>query len=268
MGSWIAGAVAVDGGVVIPGIPTHHAADLRLDATGLAVSTAEHSIELSWDDWARLRPGMDVFGDLPEPGNHWGFVPFILDRGQAGVALKGTGSIEAALAPLKAEFDTTRNRVSRRMAMLTARSAVPLWADATGLLLRSLRGLPDLTTISVLAQVLNAEPALRDRVAAEPSRLASGLSRPMGWPVQHDGGRRETVETITALRTLGYRHTYGRPMPGDHLAPVDEVVDAVLGAIARNPYSEGFHPSRTGVETIVRRDYLDIEPWPFEALTG
>lgn len=77
---------------------------------------------------------------------------------------------------------------------------------------------------------------------------------------------RDRTDVRVALELLGYRHSHGRPIPGDPMPAADEVLDAVLAALAANPYRRGRQTPRADVDAAVRAYYLDVEPWPFSAL--
>lgn len=69
------------------------------------------------------------------------------------------------------------------------------------------------------------------------------------------------------MQRLGYvRRLGGRPVPGDPIAPVPEVVAAVADSLTRSRYTAGLRLDRRRIEKAVRRHCTDVEPWPFAAL--
>lgn len=267
MTGWLASAIPISEGVLVPGFPEQHAADLLVCPHGALVSKATLNLMLPWEDFGWVRNQPDMFGDSPQSGDRWGLVPFVADRGESGVAVQGVGTYVALLDPLHQQFSTRRNRWVRRFYWGTLRSAVPLSARAR--LLGSWIN-PDRATVSALAAVLHDRPELRSRLSdpAVIERLAHDLRRPLAARTWHEGTRRKTFEIYNALRLLRYGHRYGRPFPGDPLPDDDTVVDAISAHIEHSRYTQNVHPSRDDIVRIVRREYLDVEPWPLGALTG
>ena len=73
-----------------------------------------------------------------------------------------------------------------------------------------------------------------------------------------------TQSTLTAMRLLGYDHRIGgRPVPGDALAPLDEVVRRTVDLVY---LTQGTSSTPGGSPTWPGATTLDVEPWPFEAL--
>jgi len=75
-------------------------------------------------------------------------------------------------------------------------------------------------------------------------------------------------EVAGAMRALGYSHATGRPMPGDPKPSVQQVTEEVLGRLRRNPWCRELDIDDAEVARLVRRTYLDVAPWPFDALLG
>ncbi len=121
-----------------------------------------------------------------------------------------------------------------------------------------------------LPRVLRARPELRAALddAATVTRLANEIAqwRPALQPHELGGMRRGTIEVQTAMRSLGYVHALGRPLPGDHLPGLDDTVTATRRALDANPYARPELVDEDELRHIVRRDFLDIEPFPFVAL--
>lgn len=82
------------------------------------------------------------------------------------------------------------------------------------------------------------------------------------------GVRRQTAEIGTAMRMLGLEHPFDRPLPGDQLPSLDDAVSRVMAFIASNPHAEGVKIDQQRVAQLIRRRYLQIQPWPFQSLTN
>jgi hypothetical protein len=79
-------------------------------------------------------------------------------------------------------------------------------------------------------------------------------------------GRDET-DIEYAMDKLGYTHPYGRPLNAVDPSNLTELVDRVTDRVDQNPYRSDRGPiDRSKVEEAVRSHYLDIQPWPFQAL--
>lgn len=85
------------------------------------------------------------------------------------------------------------------------------------------------------------------------ARSASGLSG-------------DAVDIHFALVGFGYRHRYTRLLSSSTVPTAAEVTDQVHAALASNPHRSARDSDREEVERIVRRDFVDVEPWPFAAL--
>jgi hypothetical protein len=70
------------------------------------------------------------------------------------------------------------------------------------------------------------------------------------------------------MHAVGLRHgVMGRPVPGDTIVPADEAVEQVMAHLEHSPYAAALDIDRAHVIDLVQRHYLDVEPWPFSALT-
>jgi hypothetical protein len=128
----------------------------------------------------------------------------------------------------------------------------------------------EFSLLAALCAVLHDMPELRPRLGNNERvrRLANELdSQRLKLGVQATGISRDAVDIHVALTRLGYTHRYTRPLSSSSSQPtVAEVTDRVCAALAANPYRTGRETDREQVERIVRREYVDVEPWPFGAL--
>jgi hypothetical protein len=69
------------------------------------------------------------------------------------------------------------------------------------------------------------------------------------------------------MRSLGYVHRYrGRPVPGDPLSDRDVAIARVQEHLARSLYARGVRIDAEIVASLVVSEYLEVPPWPFQAL--
>jgi hypothetical protein len=94
--------------------------------------------------------------------------------------------------------------------------------------------------------------------------FASGLLR---WHYVGTGLGWDSTDIHVAMRQAGFVHQFTRPLDRSQLPSIDDAVAEVMARLAVNPHRVGRPADRDEVEKIVRKDYLDIEPWPFSALT-
>jgi hypothetical protein len=250
---WLEGAHPADGGLVFPGLPAGAAADLVLRPEQAELRAADRAVELSWTDLVAHHVG------ATSPG--WWSITF--DRQSKG---GGTGvgvAVDRPNAEGVIELDRQVRRPWDRLRLQGPRS-VPLCRSILGgLRVRK-------AIVVVLCGVLAERPEVRQRLGDEDrvTRLAADLARgPYEVVMDHTGVRRVTVEVLTAMRLLGYQHQFTRPLPGDPLPTVDEAVVHVRERLAANPYAATLDVTDDQVRTLVRRRYLDVDPWPFGALT-
>jgi hypothetical protein len=129
--------------------------------------------------------------------------------------------------------------------------------------------LAELATLTALAQLLVSREDVRarlddrNRVTRLASDLASGCLK---WPSHREGLRRDTTDIIIAIRQAGLVHRYGRPLSAGELLPLDEAVAATRRLLELNRYRQGRHVLDESIASLVRAVYLDVKPWPFEAL--
>jgi hypothetical protein len=250
------------GGVlVVPAGPHDRCALLRLLPDRVELVAGRARCELPWSGF-RPRP-TDVPGGPPG----WGVTAWTFMKNQpfgaaipVGLAVHGCAGLDGAFATVVAATRSRRDVLQGDLLVPLVRDQEPWW---------SAKG-PDLHHLDTVLRVLAARPDVRARLA-EPDRvgrLALELTTSSVGAAPDPGGiRRSTTEVIAALRMAGYRHPLGRPLPCEPLPPLAEVVAAVEARLAANPFMEGRHIERHRVEHVVRDAYLDVEPWPFGALT-
>jgi len=126
----------------------------------------------------------------------------------------------------------------------------------------------DRETIQALMELLRTRPVLLGRLAISKrcQRLAADLHRPAGNLPEPYPLRRRAFDASVVVRRAGLVHPIGgRPFPDDVLASEAELLDRVEGALAGRADATAI--DRTDLVDAIRRDYLTVAPWPFQALT-
>ena len=133
--------------------------------------------------------------------------------------------------------------------------------------LRSTRAGHD--TLLALTSVLAHRPDMRARLADPHTvgRLAADLAagmreRPDDHVPTFSVG---DLDVALALYRCGLVFEHGRPLPGEVVEP-DEARQRVHATLDTMPLRGRRRPDPATIERVVRRRYLDVEPWPFAAL--
>jgi hypothetical protein len=131
----------------------------------------------------------------------------------------------------------------------------------------------EIATLNALFKVCRKRDDLRARLGDTERmywlgrELSRGMLRPPAPPA--GGLRRDTTDVLTAMRALGFKHEYERPLAGAPLPFLEDVVAKTQARLEASPYRRGRSPiDDDRVAEIVRRAYLDVDPWPFRALVA
>jgi hypothetical protein len=239
-------------------------AELHLGIAGATVSAVGCSPVLL--PWVGYRPRLpDVTG--LSPADSWEIAPWLQGRsGSDGVAVRAVGRYKADTQWLFRATTNWGRRVVLAMGAMVPGAVLPIVPSVS---LASIAN-PECDTLEALCTVLCLEPALRERlgdrarVEALASDLAAGMLR---WRYVGTGLGWDSTDIHVAMRQAGYVHQFTRPLDRAHLPSIDDAVGEVMARLAANPHRVGRPADHDEVEKIVRKDYLDIEPWPFAALT-
>ncbi len=241
----------------------HPLAAIRFDVTGLAVRAAStDEVVLPWEQCC---PALEVV-DAPLRADGWAMICWPRSRTSGGIGLRISGRMAQQSQAIVTATMT-----------LVRRSDVTEYPPSIGALLpivlptaawHSFR--KELATLAALCDVLAALPEFRVRLADRSRmrtlarRLDSGALLPAPYP--WGGISRDAADVQGAMVLAGLRHRFGRPLPTDRLPSVADIADDIEARLRRNPYRPDKSVDRGVIERIVRADYLDINPWPFEAL--
>lgn len=185
-----------------------------------------------------------------------------------GLAIAANGELGEALKPMrKATVGVLRRLIKTFSGDEVNGVVVPVVATVGRM------SLPDdrqRATVQALCAVLAREPSRRARLDDEERcrRLVADVTASwIGVPAPLRGMGRDSTDIHTAMDLLGLTYDYHRPLEPLDPATADDVIDAVKAKVDANPYRAGRPPiERAEVAEIVRRHYLDIAPWPFQAL--
>jgi hypothetical protein len=235
-------------------------------ADGLLVDSAdarsEHAVVLPWDAHASHSGWTDL------PLDRWGITFFSAGRSsEFGVAVYVNGRFADATLPLYKVTMGVRRRLFHTLAMTLGGNV--LLVSAGGWLFDP--GTKARATIDALCALLRGRPELRPRLD-DPERMAplavaltKGAKEP---PAPAEGFAGETINIVTALRTAGFEHEFGRPLSTSQVVPLDHVLDRTRAVLAANPYREGRPIDEAKLRRLAKRNYSDVEPWPFEPLVA
>ena len=221
------------------------------------------SAVLGWDDYGHVDHAMDN-----KPVRDGWVVTFWASgrAGPFGVAIRTSGRHAEATQPIATATSTAWRRFNR-------------WSSGPSLVGRSLPVLPgttaftryerELSTLSALCAIVLDDMSLRERLSDETrmTRLAAEFNAGLSTVnVARTGAGRDSTDIHVAMRQAGFVHRYSRPLTASGLPSLDRVMDEVEARLRSNPYRTDRVVDRDLVERIVRRDYLDLKPWPFTSL--
>jgi hypothetical protein len=250
--------VGVDehGRLVVPARRKGRLGQLAFSSTAAILSSHRFEMALPWSSFER---SMIAYPLAPRDPPGWNFVP--ADARGPGLAVR-VNSIDP-------ETFVVLRRDTRRLLPSIERAILPNDVVPLQYCLVQPFALRRLDTLRALAELMRHEPdrraALDDattvRTLAEDLDLSS-LARPTALT----GLRRSMVEIHAAMQRCGIVHRYLRPVPWDRLLPLDEAVGRIRAALDASPYAHDLDFDDERIADTVRKDYLDVEPWPFAAL--
>lgn len=266
---WLGSAYGSDMGLIIPGTPPRHAADLRLSVDGVHVEKIGVDVALPWTATGKLwHLGSYVRGrNTTAQGRN---VPSTPSGGIINAGLYARGDYVNRMVPIFIALKTGRRRLPLTDPLkrgIGSSNVVPLYARRNGTLISK-----DAWSVWNLCLLLARRPELQLRLG-EPIRMENLLRdlRQHQLPVvrQHLRVRTESIEIRTAMRGANIVHPLGgRPVPGDVLMDRSEAVSKILVRIATGAYSKGVKVTTKHVEEILDTEYFNVEYWPFAALVG
>jgi len=252
--------------VAVPSATRRELTTLGFLPDGLTVSTPSCApVTLGWDSYGQVATGLE-YPPLPARHDGWGLAEWFSYRGLYGVRIQVSGRFEDATSGIYSATSSLWRRLN-----------AGLGSDYLG------RPLPVVTKnqtrfddvgkerclLEALCEVLHDMPELRQRLddSHRVRRLAGDIDarRPKILFGRFDISG-DAVDIHVALVRLGYTYPYTRPLTASLLPTVAEVTDQVVAVLAGNPYRSARTVDREQVERIVRRDFIDVEPWPFGAL--
>jgi hypothetical protein len=240
-------------GLLVPALARARASQLILAPEAARLVLGSDEVGLAWD----------AFGtDATLTGTGWDLGPYGKGRdGSNGLAVTTHGELAEQVAPLRARTSTFLRRMSSRS---DTERAVPLLPNKEGPYRDRLEA-----TLRALCTVLRDEEPLRAALAVptRSARLAHDLAdRPRERVAEHMGIGPGSIEVGVALTSTDHRWRYNRPLPGEHRPAIDEVVAAVRSHLATTAGAGTIAIADDELDRLCRVGYVDVEPWPFDAL--
>jgi hypothetical protein len=241
---------------------------LRFLREGAEAAYADGPLVLPWDAYEVGRPGVDGATE------GWRIVPFgagsgiPLQRDAFGVAIVLHGHLRSAgHEAWRTTMPWWRRALKWDDGFGTSADPLLVLLPSYSVFTRATRGR---VVLDALARVLHDRPPIRAALDSPERmpRLAGALAGAL--PRQREprtGVRRDHVDIEVARIAAGFVHRYGRPLPGDPMPALDDEVAEVRRRLAQNPYRHDRDPVDDAVIAAwLRRNYFDVEPWPFGAL--
>lgn len=245
---------------IVPSRSGHPLTNMTFGPHGVEVSADScESAVLGWDDYGQVDFVMDT--KLGRDG--W----VITDWGSRfGVAVWVSGAYVGTTRPIDVATSTAWRRYIR-------------WSSGPSLVGRSLPVLPGTTaftayeseraTLGALCLIVHDDVSLRQRLG-DATRMTS-LAQELTAGVQKfsngaTGAGWDSTDIHVAMRQAGFVHRHIRPLTAHGLPSLDQVMAEVEARLRSNPYRRDRAVDRNQVERIVRRDFLDVKPWPFASL--
>jgi hypothetical protein len=250
--------VSPDGELLARSAGRGRLAQLCLGAeTARVQSKRADAVDLPWEWLGSQSPGT------------WAVTHYTVGQGAVfGIAIRVTGQLDDRSVSVRKDCVTWWRRVN-----------MFFWGGRVGEGGHSIPMIPangprtytaERDTLRQLCELLAERPDLRERLndSARVEQLAHDLSRTqLARAVAPEAIRGRTVDIDVALRHAGYTYRLTRPLPGDTTAPLDEVIAHVRHQLDRLPQpAPGRNASDADIEAVARSHYLDVAPWPFDAL--
>lgn len=238
-------------GLLVPAVARAHAAQVVLAADAAHLTLSGDELELPWDAYGAEPSLTDTGWDLGSYGQG--------RDGRNGIALRTHGALDEQVAPFRHRTSTFLRRMSPRY---DTERCVPLLPNKEGAYRDRLEA-----TLRALCAVLRDDESRRAALAdlERVVRLARDLGdRPRERVAEHIAFEPGSVEVGVALTSTDHRWRYNRPLPGDARPQLDDVVNAVRAHLASSPSAIAIADDT--IDHLCRVGYVDVEPWPFDAL--
>ena len=234
-------------------------ATLTFGQEGLSVSIDSVGVVvLPWDLWGAVNVNLDSSTDRD------GWV--LATSEDAAVHLRVTGALQRDARALLAA-NRRLGRTVRKLGRTSGGAAITVLTAGYVSTFRH-----EMETLNVLCRLLHDRRALRERLGdrSRMSLLVAELRRGIhvGGRPGHFGVRRDSVDVDVAIRGAGLAWPYGRPLSPTERPSLDSAVERVEQRLQANPYRAGRRLDHDLVVHIVRKEVVDVEPWPFSALVA
>lgn len=241
----------------------HPLAGLRFEPAGLVLTVPGHEpLRLPWQNLGALDSTMD----RKEPRDGWTVVPWSAGRsGVFGLGVRLSGLYESEAEEMLEATATLWRRVNGATGSSLTGKTLPVlpsnWIFTAFTAERD--------TISTLCVVLALTPSLLARLddAERMQRLAQDLRKGMARrPTIADGLGRDATDIHVAMTEARCFHRFGRPLSAASLPAEQPILEELEKRLRSNAFRTGRATDPAELRRIVRKNYLDIAPWPFAAL--
>jgi hypothetical protein len=215
------------------------------------------SVLFPWDAFLRLR-----WEDAPAVADYWSLKWWYLSRGGVyGLAVHAGGTFDDRL--VQALGKSVSRRSGRLNPWTSTGHAVPI--------MRVGRVRAHRETLEILCELLSKRSELRMRLGdrSRVTQLAADLAdRSVLAPIDRTGRRRDEIEIIVAMRQSGLVYPFGRPLGDEHSHDIEAMVRMVQERLDASPYRKDRRTDQHTITRVLRRDYVDVTPWPLAALVA
>lgn len=243
-------------------MPTRRKVALRLtESSADVLYPGVAPVALSWDDYGARRELVD--GPVRDGWQITTYAPGRPTR--HGVAIRVSGAYDVASHDMIRVVGTFGYRFGFRHGGTVIGGHYI--AFLPGVFLAPHR--PERATLAALATILSRRPGLRSALSSSKrtARLAQDLSSGMlPDPPTRTGFARDSVDILIAMHSLGVYHRFGRPLPGEPLPTLNELVPLIHSRLGANPYWNNRLIDDDRIARLAQSHYLDVRPWPFGAL--
>lgn len=233
---------------------------------GIEMRLLSDAVEIGHQGAANVRLPWEAYGDAHNWSaalNRW---EFTIATKVGGLAAVVVGEAESSARRFSAESKVSPFlRVDNAMLLDIGVRVVVIAPRA----LVGISSCPHAPLFRAFAEVMRNLPQLREALSdlRRCARLASDMgSFHLGDPTAAVSLRRESLDVATAIRACGYVHRFRRPLDRVDPSPLGSAVAEVSESLRSSVYRAGRSIDRARVEASLKRNYFEVEPWPFAAL--
>ena len=247
-------------------VPTGGVAVQPRRPPGIEMRLLADGVEIGHHGSADVRLPWEAYGDAHNWSAAFNRWEFTIATKVGGLSAVVVGEAASSARRLYAESKLSRFlRVDNAMLLDVGAPVVVIAPRA----LVGISSWPHAPLFRAFAEVMCNLPQLREALSDlhRCTRLASDMaSFHLGDPTAAVSLRRDSLDVATAIRACGYVHRFRRPLDRVDLPPLGSAVAEVSECLRSSASRAGRSIDRARVEAILRRNYFEVEPWPFAAL--